>query len=111
MEEPDGKKYSEEKSRVYQPIVTDWVYKEIRSSLGKRTPIESIFIDLPANLTSVVESYMKGGFFRSSRIFRWLHKSPSAKKSSLAKRMLSQRVKGTSRNNLCLFHKFVEQCH
>jgi hypothetical protein len=33
------------------------------------------------------------------------------KKGTLAKGILSQGVKDTSRNNLCLFHKFVEQCY
>ena len=65
MEQPDSKRYSEETSQACQTIVTDWVYKEIRSFLGRRTAIKSIFIDLPATLASVVESYVKAGFFRS----------------------------------------------
>jgi len=33
------------------------------------------------------------------------------KEGSLAKRMLSQGVKDTSKKNLHLLHKFAQQCH
>ncbi len=41
MEQPGSKRYSEETRQAYQSIVTDWVYNEIRSFLGKGIAITS----------------------------------------------------------------------